>query len=154
MTPPPETNKTRPRSARPSGRPGNGAADEKARADRRKQRANLAAVALVAVAALGLLAWSVFRGGDNGPRQTATTGAAGSSLAAVSGLGAANPPPWPVPADTRGSAAKAGLPLGAMGTAEHYHAHLDVLVDGAPAAVPANLGVDQVSGAPRPSCAR
>lgn len=147
MTPPPETNKARSRSARPSGRPRDGAAAEEAPANRRRKRANVAAVALVAVAALGLLAWWVFRSDDTRPGQTATSGAAGSSLAAVSGLGAPQAPPWPIPDDTRARAAKAGLPLGAMGTAEHYHAHLDVLVDGAPVAVPANLGVDPVSGA-------
>jgi len=30
--------------------------------------------------------------------------------------------------------------------AEHYHVHLDVLVDGKPIAVPANLGVDPSTG--------
>jgi hypothetical protein len=29
-----------------------------------------------------------------------------------------------------------------MGTAEHYHAHLDVLVEGEPVPVPANIGVE------------
>ena len=40
----------------------------------------------------------------------------------------------------------AGLPLGAMGTAEHYHVHLDVLVNGKAITVPANIGVDPSSG--------
>ncbi|MGH3360274.1 MAG: hypothetical protein ACRDO7_15850, partial [Nocardioidaceae bacterium] len=33
-----------------------------------------------------------------------------------------------------------------MGTAEHYHAHLDVLVDGKTVPVAANIGVDPASG--------
>lgn len=33
-----------------------------------------------------------------------------------------------------------------MGTAEHYHAHLDVLVNGQAVPVPPNIGVDPSSG--------
>jgi hypothetical protein len=72
--------------------------------------------------------------------------AAPADLATVSGIGAQLPPPWPPPADVAGQAKAAGLPLGAMGTAEHYHVHLDVLVNGKPVIVPANLGIDQSSG--------
>jgi hypothetical protein len=64
----------------------------------------------------------------------------------ASGLGAEQVPPWPAPADVSARAEKAGLPLGPMGTAEHYHAHLDVLVNGRPIQVPANIGVDPASG--------
>jgi hypothetical protein len=72
--------------------------------------------------------------------------AAPADLATVSGVGAQLPPPWPAPADVPGRAKAAGLPLGAMGTAEHYHVHLDVLVNGKAITVPANVGVDQSSG--------
>lgn len=54
--------------------------------------------------------------------------------------------PWPVPADTATAVRQAGLALGPMGTAEHYHAHLDVLVNGRAVAVPGNIGVDQFTG--------
>jgi hypothetical protein len=33
--------------------------------------------------------------------------------------------------------------LGAEGTVEHIHAHLDVIVNGQPVVVPADLGIDQ-----------
>lgn len=52
-------------------------------------------------------------------------------------------PPWPAPADASAAVAAAGLPmLRREGNVEHIHAHLDVLVDGAPVAVPANIGID------------
>ena len=83
---PPETSKTRSRSARPSGHPGDGAAWESALSDHRGKLVKVAAVALVAVTAVGLLAWSMLRG-DGGTGQTATSGSSGSSLMAVSGQG-------------------------------------------------------------------
>lgn len=40
----------------------------------------------------------------------------------------------------------AGLPaLTAEGSAAHYHAHLDVTVNGAPVTVPANIGIDNAN---------
>jgi hypothetical protein len=51
-------------------------------------------------------------------------------------------PPWPLPADPIAGARAAGLSLGQMeGTAKHFHAHLDVLVNGQKIPVPANLGI-------------
>jgi len=51
---------------------------------------------------------------------------------------------WPLPADASAAAAKAGLPmLGQEMLAVHYHAHLDVQVDGVPITVPAGIGIDQ-----------
>ena len=147
--PPNGRGRTRPRTGHPQdaarGARREAELSEAARADQRRQR--LSVVAVVAVAALGLVAWSVLRTSDTGSDQTTTSPGGGASLAAVSGLGAAQAPPWPVPDDTRARATKAGLPLGAMGMAEHYHAHLDVLVNGQPVPVPANLGVDQTTGA-------
>ncbi|MBW0105505.1 hypothetical protein, partial [Pseudonocardia sp. KRD291] len=41
----------------------------------------------------------------------------------------------------------AGLPVSDMSAmAQHFHAHLDVIVDGRPVPVPADLGIDQTSG--------
>jgi hypothetical protein len=52
-------------------------------------------------------------------------------------------PPWPAPADASAAVAAAGLPmLRREGNVEHIHTHLDVLVDGAPVTVPANIGID------------
>lgn len=47
------------------------------------------------------------------------------------------------PADASAAVAAAGLPmLGAEGNAVHIHAHLDIIVNGAPVRVPADIGVD------------
>ena len=53
-------------------------------------------------------------------------------------------PPWPAPPlrQVTGLIKAAGLPVLAMeATDVHYHAHLDVIVDGKPVTVPANLGI-------------
>lgn len=56
-------------------------------------------------------------------------------------------PPWPAPTDVPQRVAAAGLDLGPMGMAEHYHLQLQVVVDGAEVPVPANIGVDPATGA-------
>ena len=57
-------------------------------------------------------------------------------------------PPWPAPTeDVPDRVAVAGLDLGPMGTAEHYHPNLQVIVDGEQVQVPANIGVDPATGA-------
>jgi hypothetical protein len=50
---------------------------------------------------------------------------------------------WPRPADTAAAIKAAGLVgLPAEGTVEHYHAHLDVIVDGSSVVVPTATGID------------
>ncbi|MFI7190026.1 hypothetical protein ACIBQ0_09855 [Nocardia nova] len=67
--------------------------------------------------------------------------------AATTAIGATSAPPWPAPSDAVGAARRAGLPmLAEEGAVAHIHIHLDVLVDDKPVAVPANIGVDRVSG--------
>jgi hypothetical protein len=62
---------------------------------------------------------------------------------ATNAVGADILPPWPAPSDATAAASKAGLPmLSTEGMAEHIHIHLDVLVDGKPVPVPANIGID------------
>jgi hypothetical protein len=52
-------------------------------------------------------------------------------------------PPWPAPADATAAARNAGLPmLSSEGNVEHIHVHVDVLNDGQPIPVPANIGID------------
>lgn len=51
-------------------------------------------------------------------------------------------PPWPIPDDPAPGMKAAGLTAGPMGTAEHYHAHLSVFVDGKAVEVPADIGID------------
>ncbi len=55
-------------------------------------------------------------------------------------------PPWPAPGNVASRVASAGLDLGPMGTAEHYHPHLQIIVNGREVPVPPNIGVDPVSG--------
>src|SRR5436305_920141 len=51
---------------------------------------------------------------------------------------------WPNPADASAAAAAAGLPmLGQEMLAVHYHAHVDVYVDGRHITVPAEIGIDE-----------
>ena len=73
------------------------------------------------------------------PNETAATEDAaldGSSL-----------PPWPAPTDVGVRVASAGLDLGPMGMAEHYHPHLRIIIHGNEVQVPANIGVDPAIGA-------
>jgi hypothetical protein len=69
----------------------------------------------------------------------------GGALAGLSGGGGGTSearPSWPTPADTADRARRIGLSVAPMeGTARHFHAHLDVLVDGRPVVVPAQLGI-------------
>ncbi|WP_208869476.1 hypothetical protein [Micromonospora cremea] len=60
--------------------------------------------------------------------------------------GRADQPPWAAPADAIAQVNAAGLPmLGAEGTTEHIHAHLDVIVNGQPVVVPAGIGIDEAA---------
>ena len=56
-------------------------------------------------------------------------------------------PPWPAPTDVPARVAAAGLDLGPMGTAEHYHPNLRVVINGTEVPVPPNIGVDPATGA-------
>jgi hypothetical protein len=56
-------------------------------------------------------------------------------------------PPWPAPDDVANRAAAAGLDLGPMGTAEHYHPTLRIMIAGDDVPVAANIGVDPQTGA-------
>lgn len=56
-------------------------------------------------------------------------------------------PPWPAPTDVPARVATAGLNLGPMGMAEHYHPQLRVVVAGSEVQVPAGIGVDPHTGA-------
>ncbi|WP_246813540.1 hypothetical protein [Nocardioides szechwanensis] len=56
-------------------------------------------------------------------------------------------PPWPAPTDVSARAAAAGLDLGPMGTAEHYHPQLRIIIDGTDVPIPPNIGADPSTGA-------
>lgn len=51
---------------------------------------------------------------------------------------------WPAPQDASAAAKRAGLPVyGEEKLEVHYHAHLDVYVDGRHVLVPAGIGIDE-----------
>jgi hypothetical protein len=57
-------------------------------------------------------------------------------------------PPWPRPADTAAGVHLAGLAMSrSAGEITRYYLHLDVVVNGKPVPVPANLGADPGDGA-------
>ena len=98
---------------------------------------------IVFVTALG-----VALAGCSGSKRDAAPSPAGSAVtrsARAYGPGPqAAAPSWPAPADASAAVRAAGLPmLGEEKLAVHYHAHLDVIIDGQPVPVPAGLGIDE-----------
>lgn len=89
---------------------------------------------------VGLLLGGALTGCGSGQNSAGT--AAGPD--AVDG---ATTSPWAAPANVTERVAAAGLDLGPMGMAEHYHPHLRVVVDGDDIPVPPGLGVDPATGA-------
>jgi hypothetical protein len=60
--------------------------------------------------------------------------------------------PWDRPSDQQAQVQAAGLELAAAESLTvHYHAHLDVTVDGTPVAVPAGLGINTGPGGSLPA---
>lgn len=113
-----------------------------AAAQRRERhiRLGLAAGAVLVVVALIVVGVLVLRGSN-----TSSTAAIPSAPASTA-AGRDTNPPWAAPADASSAVAAAGLPmLGAEGTALHIHAHLDVIVNGRPVSVPAEIGIDQAA---------
>jgi hypothetical protein len=72
-----------------------------------------------------------------------------SSMAPASVAGRTTAPPWDRPSHQAARVAAAGLSLTPTETLTvHYHAHLDVIVDGLPVVVPAGLGIASTGIAP------
>jgi hypothetical protein len=111
-------------------------------------------VVLVAAVAGAVLAGCGGPGAGASSSTTSTTSTtSGSSTPSRSSGGASattstaglrtTPAPWDRPADQAALVRRAGLTLTPEETlAVHYHAHLDVLVDGSPVQVPAGLGIN------------
>ena len=93
----------------------------------------LLGVALVVAVAIG--AWLLLQTQDDSAPTGAPPRASQSS------------PPWPAPADPKDLVAAAGLDLGPMGMAEHYHPELAIEIDGEAVQVPTNIGIDPMTGA-------
>jgi hypothetical protein len=100
----------------------------------------IVAAATVGISFLSLSACSDESAGTTSPRQA-------DSAAAKPALDGTSLPPWPAPSDVAARVASAGLDLGPMGTAEHYHPHLQIIINGEDVPVPANIGVDPATGA-------
>ena len=101
--------------------------------------------------ALGLTATLILTGCATASDQTASSPAATATPQPIGG-GEPTPdgtsmPPWPAPTDVPARVASAGLDLGPMGTAEHYHPRLRILINGTEVPVPPNIGVDANTGA-------
>ncbi len=56
-------------------------------------------------------------------------------------------PLWPAPTDVAARVSAAGLDLGPMGVAEHYHPQLRIILNGKSVQVTPNIGVDPATGA-------
>lgn len=110
------------------------AAERAARA-RRERRAKLViygTVGVVVAVLIGLVVWAV---------SSQRSGGGSAAPTPMSSVGTGRPP-WPAPADPIAGARAAGLDVSTMeGTANHFHAHLDILVDGKPVSVPADIGI-------------
>jgi hypothetical protein len=106
-------------------------------------------VALVVALAVVLGACS----SSSSPTVTAASTPTVTSIDPSTGMGVqVGPPPWPAPVTDVAQRAVAAhlVVLKAEGTAQHIHAHLDVIVDGNAVAVPASIGIDNVHGSISP----
>jgi hypothetical protein len=114
---------------------------ERRRTATRRRRLWIGGGVLVAVAALVLFDIFAINHASKSNKPPAMPA---SPATAASGRN--TPPPWTAPADASAAVAAAGLPmLGEEGSALHIHAHLDVLVNGKPVAVPPEIGIDQAA---------
>lgn len=100
-----------------------------------------------AAAALVVALLSVFGGCSTDPGARTPNSGSARPVAPATELDGRSSPPWPAPRDVAARVAAAGLDLGPMGVAEHYHPHLRIVIDGREVQVPANIGVDPSSGA-------
>jgi hypothetical protein len=121
------------------------------RAERRQRRLTLGLTGGVVVVAAALIAvLAVVVQHTSGHTAAASSASASAGIPAsprTTAAGRTSSPPWPAPADATAATKAAGLPmLGAEGTVEHIHAHLDVIVDGKAVTVPALIGIDEARG--------
>lgn len=114
-----------------------------ARAERRERMRRIGLYAGIVVVVVGVITGIAIYLSNRGSGTNAATKALPHPPAAT---GTALPP-WPAPADPTAGIARAGLRANqAEGTAEHFHSHLDIIVNGKPATVPAELGINTTTG--------
>lgn len=104
-------------------------------------------LSLVAFALVGTLSLTGCGSDPADPVADSTSDQSGTSPDQPSELDGTSMPPWPAPTDVAPRVASAGLNLGAMGTAEHYHPQLRIVVNGNDLPIPSNIGVDPATGA-------
>lgn len=136
--------KTPPR--RPAGRPRASAPVTRTFSTTRRRRNRawlLGTTGVLALAGL-IVVLQLVGGSDRSSSSSAGTDVSASSANRVAAGGAAVALPWAAPNDASTAIEAAGLtPAPGEGTVEHYHAHLDVLVNGQPVAVSSGIGVDE-----------
>lgn len=82
-----------------------------------------------------------------GSDPTGRAGASGQTSRGAAELDGTSLPPWSLPTDMPAQTASAGLDLGPMGMAEHYHPQLRIIIHGQDVPVAAGIGVDSATGA-------
>ncbi len=111
-----------------------------ARAEQRKQRLRLVTGAVVAVVLALVVGIVIYLNQSGKPAASAPI----PSAPATAASGRTTNPPWSAPANPAEAVKAAGLSmLSSEGTAEHIHAHLDIIVNGQPVSVPAGIGIDE-----------
>lgn len=108
---------------------------EQEQKERRQRLLILVSTAVVLALVVGGAVWGISRERGN---ETAS-----GDLPKVVADGREAAPPWSLPEDPAPLADSVGLRVGPMGqTAKHFHTHLDIIVNGEPVTVAANLGID------------
>lgn len=100
-----------------------------------------------ATLALGFCVATVAAGCGTSPADSTATSPASSTATRPAELDGRSLPPWPAPVDVAARVAAAGLDLGPMGMAQHYHPQLRIILNGNDVPVPGNIGVDPTTGA-------
>jgi hypothetical protein len=124
---------------------------ERVERQRRARRRNYFAVGALIVLVAGVLALVLSLNGSSGkPTSSGGVSVATEPFAPGSQVTlAATGPPWSLPGDARPFVAAAGLTvLGQETLAVHYHAHLDIIVNGSDVQVPAEVGFVIAHGQP------
>jgi hypothetical protein len=112
-------------------------------AARRRLRTRVIISAAVSAGVAGVVVLGVTTGRHPAVAAHALPLSAVDTAAAAAGSAG---PPWGLPADPAAAIRKTGLSTaGTEGTAEHYHAHLDVIVNGKSITVPDGIGVDNAA---------
>jgi hypothetical protein len=113
-----------------------------ARAERRRRIAVRGGIAVAGLALAGGVAGIAIAANSSSPSAASAAGLPAHPRTTAEGR--TTPPLWSTPADATSAVEAAGLPmLGAEGSVEHIHAHLDILVDGKSVMVPALIGIDE-----------